>query len=39
MNAQEIKIILEYWKEKENEKEVAYYQNKLEQYEKDQQRD
>lgn len=39
MNAQEITIILNYWKDKEDKKEIAYYQQKLEQYQKDQERD
>ena len=39
MNAQEIDILLEYWKEKGNQEQVKHYQYKLEQYEKDQNRD
>lgn len=39
MNAQEINILIEYWKEKKDLQNVAYYEQKLEQYQKDQYRD
>lgn len=39
MNAQELNILIEYWKEKGNKEEVTRYQYKLEQYQKNQSRD